>query len=182
MLILKYNYINISTSNATLNEVYWKCTELWNTQGDNLIMDFTVLAQTDQVMEQVNVFLQTMRPDTLGDILVYLVFFIALITTFMLADGNDLAGNLLYATIVLALFNVTVGPEWYNDSDIVRAFPAFVARVAMFLLPFIAAGAARSKKNKGKMALPLSILAGVIGLVYAIGAFALPSLMDQVLF
>ena len=145
-------------------------------------MDFALLAQTNQAMEQLGAFLQTMRPDTLGDILIYLVFFISLLTTFMLADGNNLAGNLLYATIVLALFNVTVGPQWYRNPDITYAFPAFVARVAMFLLPFIAAGAARSKKKKGKAALPLAVLAGVIGLVYAVGAFALPALMEQPLF
>lgn len=151
-------------------------------RGDNQ-MDFSLLAQSNQIMDQVGAFFQTMRPDTLGDILIYMVFLIALITTFLLADGNNMAGNLLYGTIVLALFNLTVGPEWYRSSDLyTKAFPAFVARVGMFLLPFIAAGAARSRKNKGKAALPLAVVAGVIGLVYAIGAFALPELMERTLF
>lgn len=146
-------------------------------------MDFTLLAQTDQVMTQVNAFLDTMRPDTLGDILAYVVFSLALITTFTLADGNDMAGNLLYATIVLALFNVTVGADWFSHPDVAYAFPAYVARVTMFLLPFIAAGAARSKKKQGKLALPLSVLTGIVGMVYAVGSF-LPAgpvgnLMDQ---
>ncbi|MGB7338686.1 MAG: hypothetical protein WBC91_07335 [Phototrophicaceae bacterium] len=134
-------------------------------------MDFSLLAQTDQVMEQVNAFFQTLRPDGIGDILIYLVFFMALLTTFLLADGNELAGNLLYATMVLAIFNLTVGESWYSRSDIVYAFPAFAARVAMFLLPLIAAGASRSKKKKGKAALPLSIVTGVVGLLYTVGAF-----------
>lgn len=147
-------------------------------------MDFSILAQTDmsQFTQQAGAFFATLRPESLADILVYLVFFIALITTFLLPDGNDMAGNLLYGTMILALFNITVGVEWYNDPDVVKALPSFVARVAMFLLPFIAAGAARSKKKKGKAALPLAVVAGVIGLIYVIGTFALPEVMDQVLF
>lgn len=147
-------------------------------------MDFSILAQVDtsQLTEQAGAFFATLRPETLADILVYLVFFIALLTTFLLPDGNDMAGNLLYATMILALFNITVGVEWYEDTDIVRALTAFVARVSMFLLPFIAAGASRSRKNKGKAALPLAIVAGVIGLIYTIGTFALPEVMNQVLF
>lgn len=132
-----------------------------------------------QVGELVGNFFAALQPDSIGDILIYVVFFLALITTFLLADGNDLAGNLLYATIVLALFNVTVGQQWYENPDIVRALPAFIARVAMFLLPFIAAGAARSRKKKGKAALPLAVVTGVVGLVYAVGAFAVPEIMNS---
>ena len=147
-------------------------------------MDFSILAQVDtsQITEQVGAFFATLRPETLADILVYIVFFLALLTTFLLPDGNDMAGNLLYGTMILALFNITVGVEWYNDSDIVRALPAFIARVCMFLLPFVAAGASRTRKNKGKAALPLAIVAGVVGLIYTVGTFALPEVMDQVLF
>ncbi|MGJ3238450.1 MAG: hypothetical protein ACFE0Q_07070 [Anaerolineae bacterium] len=145
-------------------------------------MDFSVLAQTNEVMQQFNAFLQTMTPTTLGDFLIYGVFLLALITTFVLADGNDLASNLLYATIVLAIFNLTVGQDWYNRANINYAFPAYAARVGMFLLPFIAAGAARTKKNKGKAALPLAIVTGIIGLLYSVGAFAVPSVMNQPLF
>lgn len=147
---------------------------------------FILLAQADgggatsQAMEQVNAFIAAMRPETIGDILLYVVFLLALITTFTLTDGNDLAGNLLYGTMVLALFNVTVGVIWYEDPDPVYAFPAFITRVAMFLLPFIAAGAARSRKNKGKAALPLAAVTGIIGLIYNIAAFALPDLVSQV--
>lgn len=134
-------------------------------------MDFSLLAQSDQIMEQATAFFQTLRPDGIGDILIYLVFFIALLTTFFLADGNELAGNLLYATMVLAIFNLTVGEQWIGRSDITFAFPAFAAQVGMSLLPLVAAGAARTKKKKGKAALPLSIVAGVIGILYTVGSF-----------
>ena len=73
-------------------------------------MDFSILAQIDtsQITQQVSDFVANLAPESLGDILVYMVFFIALITTFMLPDGNEMAGNLLYGTIVLALFNMEV--------------------------------------------------------------------------
>lgn len=147
-------------------------------------MDLSILAQVDtsQITEQAGAFFATLRPETLADILIYIVFFLALLTTFLLPDGNDMAGNLLYGTMILALFNITVGVEWYDSPDIVRAFPVFIARVCMFLLPFIAAGAARSKKKKGKAALPLCIVAGVVGLLYTVGTFVLPEVMDQILF
>lgn len=146
-------------------------------------MDFSLLAQVDtsQITEQLGNFVVAMRPETLGDILLYLVFLLSLLTTFLLADGNNLAGNLLYGTMLLALFNVTVGQEWYENPDVVYAFPAFVTRVCMFLLPFVAAGASRAKKNKGKAALPLGIVTGVVGLVYNVAAFVLPDLVNTVL-
>ncbi|MEM9955112.1 MAG: hypothetical protein AAF846_26120 [Chloroflexota bacterium] len=135
-------------------------------------MEFiSLLAQSNDVMAQVNDFFAALQPDGIGDILIYVVFFMALLTTFFLADGNNMAGNLLYVTMVLAIFNVTVGDVWYNDQDVTRAFPAFAARVLMFLLPLIAAGAARSKKKKGKLALPLAAVTGIIGMLYAVGAF-----------
>jgi len=137
-------------------------------------MDFSLLAQTNQFMDGVGAFFTTMRPDTIGDILLYVVFFLALITTFALADGNDMASYMLYGTMILALFNLTVGQEWANDQSggvYSKAFIVFGTQVALFLLPFIAAGSARSKKKKGKAALPLSILAGVVGMIFVVGNF-----------
>lgn len=137
----------------------------------------------EQVQPLITDFLANLAPHTLGDVLIYLVFFISLITTFLLADGNNMAGNLLYATIVLAIFNLVVGSDWfYNSNDIVEAFSAYVALIAMFLLPLVAAGAARARKGKGKLAMPLAIVAGVIGMVHAVGAFAAADIMQQVLF
>ncbi len=137
-------------------------------------MDFSLLAQSNQVMEQVGAFFATMRPETIGDILLYVVFFLVLITTFTLADGNDMASYLLYGTMILALFNLTVGQQWENDQSggvYSKAFIVFGSQVALFLLPWVAAGAARSKKKKGKAAIPLSILAGVVGMVFVVGNF-----------
>ena len=44
-------------------------------------MDFSILAQTDmsQFTQQAGAFFATLRPESLADILVYLVFFIAFV-------------------------------------------------------------------------------------------------------
>lgn len=138
-------------------------------------MDFSLFAQTDQVMEQINNFLLVMRPDSLGDYLLYGVLILSLLTTFFLADGNDMASYLLYGTIILCLFNLTVGQQWAPprcittaevDDVYSRALFVFISQIGLFLLPFIAAGSTRSKGKKGKAALPMAIVAGVVGVLY----------------
>ena len=137
---------------------------------------------TSQIGEIVGGFLQTLRPDSVADIILYLIFFLALITTMLLPDDNAQASNLLYLTLLLAIFDLTVGQLWYNDPDIVRAFGAFIARVGLFLAPFIAAGSARTKGKKGRMGMPLSAVIGIIGLIYFLGAFLVPNIIFRVMF
>lgn len=135
-------------------------------------------------MEQVNAFLEVLRPETLGDILVYLVFFTALIATFALADGNNKASYLLYGTIILALFNLTVAAQWSSDTSGIysRALIVYATQIGMVILPFIAAGAARVKKKKGGAAMPISLVAGVIAVVYVAGIFLVPTTVNAPLF
>ncbi|MEL6309029.1 MAG: hypothetical protein AAFV98_01620 [Chloroflexota bacterium] len=149
-------------------------------------MDISILAQidTDTIMTQFNLFLQTLRPDSLGDVLIYVVFFVCLITTFILPDGNEMAGNLLYLTLVLCIFNLTVGQEWIDFAAYEYAFPAFAAQVGMAVIPFIAAGASRKspKGRKGGAALPLAIVAGFVGIIFVIGFQLVRDVMNAPLF
>jgi hypothetical protein len=125
----------------------------------------------EQFQEYATLFFNTMKPTSIGDIMAYGVFLFSLIAVFSLADGNGTAQNLLYGAIVLAIFDLTLGQTMYWEGDYVRAFPAYIARVALFLLPFIAAGAARKKGKKGGAAPIFCILAGLIGLFYAVLGF-----------
>jgi hypothetical protein len=126
---------------------------------------------TSQVVEAFNSFITVMKPTSIGDILAYGVFLFALLGVFMLPDGNGMAQNLLYVTILLAIFDVTIGQTLYYDPDPFKAFASFGARMGLFLLPWIAAGASRIKSKKGRMAPPIMILAGIIGLFYAVLGF-----------
>jgi hypothetical protein len=112
-----------------------------------------------------------LKPTSLGDIMVYGVFLFALIAAFMLPDGNGMPQNLLYGTIVIAIFDITIGQTWVQDPDIIRAFPAFMARIGLFLLPFIAAGATRIRGKKGRLAPIMCGFAGIIGLLYVLLSF-----------
>jgi hypothetical protein len=125
----------------------------------------------EQAGEYFNLFVTTMKPTSIGDILAYGVFLFAVLGVIMLPDGNGMSQNLLYVTIILAIFDLTVGQTMYYEADYVRALSAFAARAGLFLLPFIAAGAARIKGKKGKMAPVMCILAGVIGFFYAVLGF-----------
>lgn len=137
---------------------------------------------TSQIGTMVGGFLQTLRPDSAADIMLYLIFFLALITTMLLPDDNAQATNLLYLTLLLAIFDLTVGQIWYKDPDITKAFPAFVVRVGLFLAPFIAAGSARTKGKKGRMGMPLSAVTGILGLLYFLAAFLVPTIMFKTMF
>lgn len=130
----------------------------------------------EQFQEYASLFATTMKPTSIADFMAYGVLLLTIIGLFSLADGNAMAQYLLYGTILLSIFDVTFGQTMFFEGDYTRAFPAFVARIGMCLLPIIAAGAARKKGKKGGMAPLFCILAGVLGLVYAgLGFLALSS-------
>lgn len=133
---------------------------------------------TSQVGELVGGFLQTLRPDSLADIVCYIIFLLALITSMLLPDDNAQSTNLLYGTMLLAIFEITVGQTWaVRSAPLEQAFPAYIGRVCLFLLPFIAAGSVRVKGKKGRAGMPLAIVIGILGLLYFIGSFVAPQIM-----
>jgi hypothetical protein len=125
----------------------------------------------EQFQEGFFLFLNTMKPTSIGDFMAYGVALLALIGVFSLADGNMMSQNLLYGTIILAIFDLTLGQEMYFEGDYVKAFPAYIARIGLCLLPIIAAGAARKKGKKGGSAWIFCVLAGALGLFYAVLGF-----------
>lgn len=123
-------------------------------------------------------FLTTLKPDSIADFMTYTIFFLALMTSVSLPDDNGQATNLLTAVMILAIFEMLVGQRWaVASAPLEQAFPAYIVRVSLFLLPFIAAGSVRPKGKKGRFGLPLAIIIGVIGLLYAIGSFVVPAMM-----
>lgn len=123
-------------------------------------------------------FLETLKPTTIADFMAYIIFFLALITTMTLPDDNAQSTNLLYGTMLGAIFEMTVGQEWATFSaPLEQALPAFIVRIALFLFPFIAAGSVRVKGKKGRYGLPLSVVIGIIGLLYFIASFIVPTLI-----
>jgi hypothetical protein len=133
---------------------------------------------TSQISELVGGFLTTLKPDSIADYMAYLIFLLALITSATLPDDNAQASNLLTATMLLAIFEITVGQTWaVSSAPLEKAFPAYLARIGLFLLPFIAAGSVRVRGKKGRFGLPLSVVIGILGVLYAVGSFVVPALM-----
>jgi hypothetical protein len=123
-------------------------------------------------------FIQTLKPESIADFMCYIIFFLALITSMTLPDDNAQSTNLLYATMLFAIFELTVGQEWASlAAPIEQALPAFFVRVGLFLCPFIAAGSVRVKGKKGRLGLPLCVVIGIFGVLYSIGAFVVPQIL-----
>lgn len=132
----------------------------------------------EQAQELLGQFLTTMRPDSIGDIFVYAIFFLALITTFLVPDGNGRATNLMFATLFLCVVDLLIGQRAFlTGGASTEALMAYVAHIGMCLLPLISATSIRTRIKKGKaaMAMPMGVLTFVIGLLYLIASFAQPA-------
>jgi hypothetical protein len=110
--------------------------------------------------------LQALGPGTGQDIIwsifLYLIFFFALITMFLIPDKNMvptlLIGAVLLCTMV-AKVSLGIDPPILERKE----FGMMVINVIMLIFPIIAVGMARAKKNK--MAAP-AIITAVLGGVY----------------
>ena len=65
----------------------------------------------DQAQELFGQFLTTIRPDSVGDIMIYAVFFLTLVTSVLIPDGNDRATNLSYGVMLLCVADLLVFPS-----------------------------------------------------------------------
>lgn len=133
--------------------------------------------------------LEVLRPSSIGDIIIYLIIIILFVTTIVLPDKNDQANFFLLAALFASFLDLLRGSDGqlfagtgaayfgggsgylgFGDSG----FATLLLHVVMAIGPFIAAGLMRIRTRRGRMAVPLSILAGIIGSLYALGAFFAP--------
>jgi hypothetical protein len=96
-------------------------------------------------------------------IMLYLIFFFALITMFVMPDKNLiptlLIGGVLLATVVAKL-SISARPPLLEK----REFGMLIINVVMLIFPLLAAGMIRAKK-KGRV-IPPAILTAIFGGVY----------------
>jgi hypothetical protein len=97
-------------------------------------------------------------------ILLYLIFFLSLITMFVMPDKNLiptlLVGGVLMCTVIAKLSVSTTRNPIFEPAE----FGMYIINIVPFVFPFISAGMVRAKK-KGTVVPPL-ILTGLIGGVY----------------
>lgn len=117
-----------------------------------------------------------LRPETLGDLFIYISFLGALIATALIPEKNDGPMYLMFIVMFMAVIDLLRGDGSALPIDGFdnQGFGTFIIHIAMGILPFIAAGMVRRKGRKGGAAAPFMIMLGFIGVVYAIGAFAVP--------
>lgn len=128
----------------------------------------------EQAGEVFNQFLALVRPDSVGDIFIYTIFGIALISLFPMPDGNDSAQYLLFGVIFICIIDLLRGdgsnfaiPGFDN-----RGFGAFLIHVLNFVFFFITAGVVRGNTKQKAGPVPvLAVLGGIIALLYAAASF-----------
>lgn len=102
--------------------------------------------------------------DALWSIFLYLIFFLSLITLFLIPDKN-MVPTLLTAAVLL--FAIVAKVSLASDDPILRRreFGMMVINILMGVFPLIVAGMIRSGKQKSKAQGP-AIITGIFGLVY----------------
>lgn len=104
--------------------------------------------------------------DLLWSIFLYLIFFFALLTLFLMPDKNMvptlLTGAVLLMSIIAKVSLASTTPIFARGS-----FGMVMMNVGMAVLPLIVAGMARTNKRRSKVRGP-AIFGGIFGLLYFI--------------
>ena len=137
--------------------------------------------------ELLNDALAILRPDVLADYFIYFIFLLAVVQLLITPERNDQVVYSVFVIIiccVLDLLRQSDGSGIPITAEVAgirpfadEGFATFLMHVAMGVLPFINAGLIRRKDRTGKLAVPIALLAGMIGTVYAIGTFFVPNIL-----
>lgn len=125
---------------------------------------------------------ELLRPDTIGDFFIYVIFFLSMLLLFVTPEKNDTPNYLTFIVLFACVLDLLRGnpsvqdtisiPEPWGLSD--EGFFTYLLHIVMFVFPLIAGGMTRRKGRKGGAALPVALLIGLIAGVYAIGTFLAP--------
>jgi hypothetical protein len=102
--------------------------------------------------------------DVIWSFMLYIIFFLGLITLFTIPDKN-MPSTLMMATVLLMAIVAKVSIASADPILRKREFGMMAINVLMGVFPFIVAGMTRSGKQKFKGA-PLAIIGGFIGFAY----------------
>ena len=109
------------------------------------------------------------------DIFIYIIFFMSLVTLVLIPDKN-MQSTMLMSLVLLFTVVDKVRPASPNNDFLVpgfddQGFATFLIHIGMFVFPLIAGTLVRSRSQKGKRAMPLGILTGILGGLYAAAFF-----------
>jgi len=170
--ILYYNAYCDLLANSYIIVIHSALTILYNNASHYRLMN-----NHKEFILDVNQFISLIQPNSLGDVFIYILFFGALIASGIMPEGkNSQPIYLMFAVIFCCVVDLLRGsvasfpiPGFDNEG-----FGTFILHIMMGVFPFIAAGMARTEGRKGGLAVPVLILMGLIGTVYAFGSFVAP--------
>lgn len=117
-------------------------------------------------------------PNSLADIMIYIIFFGCIIQLIATPEKNDTPQYLIFAVMAMCaidLLREAAGSSFPIPGFDNKGFGTFIMHIAMALFPMVAGGMTRKQGRKGGFALPMGVLVGIIGGIYAIGAFSMTS-------
>jgi len=128
--------------------------------------------------------IQQLRPDNLASIFIYLILILSLVAVALMPEKSVNSQYIMFAVVFFAIIDLLRGdgrnfplPGFDNEG-----FATFLIHIGMFALPLIAGGMVRRTSRKGGAALPLCLLVGLIGGLYAIGSFITPPTFYNAIF
>jgi len=117
--------------------------------------------------------LQNLKPNSVADILVYIIFVGSFITLFLLPDGNDRAQYLMLGTLLFCIFDLLLmQQQLIVGGASAGALAAFGVHVGMFVFPAISVGSIRKGKRKPGPAIFMALITAVFGGLYGLITFA----------
>lgn len=131
-------------------------------------------------------FIDLLKPASLADVFIYAIFFSTLGVLFTMPEKNEIPLYILFGIILCCILDLmrmrvaATGGKFPIPGSDAKGFFTFLLHIAMAMLPFINAGMIRRRGRKGAAAIPLSILGGIVACLYALLAFASPSVYDKI--
>ena len=118
-----------------------------------------------------NVIGEILLPQNMADIFIYLIFFLSLLMLALIPEKSQQSSYLMFLVIFLAVIDKI--RQATNDLPIEgldnAGFATLLVHVGMFVFPLIAAGLIRGPGRNDKRGVPVGILLGLIGGLYAVG-------------
>ena len=116
-----------------------------------------------------------LRPEGIWDIFIYIMFFMSLIMIVLIPEKNMQPTMLMYGVLLCAVID-KIRPSGYDPDFLMpgfddKGFGTLLIHLVMFTFPLMAAGLIRGRGPKDKRGVPVGIMTGILGGVYAAGHF-----------
>ncbi len=124
-------------------------------------------------------------PDSIADLFIYIIFIMTVITLALVPEKNMIPTMLLTAVLFFCVVDLvrqanpdSIPIEGFDNTG----FATMLIHVGMFVFPLMGGALIRGRARNAKRGLPVAIMAGVLGGLYAAGSFVVPNLFYDKVF